>query len=65
MINKYETCQGCTDRCIEPVNCHTTCEGYLERKRKKESTRQRRAIDKDFYNFKKDAVRETLSWVRK
>lgn len=32
MIDKFKTCQNCPDRCIEP-NCHTTCEGYLARKK--------------------------------
>ena len=65
MINKYETCQGCTDRCIEPVNCHTICEGYKYRQQKALEEKKKRAADKDFNNFKKVVVRETKIKVGK
>ena len=42
MIDKYKTCKDCPDRTISP-NCHSTCEGYLERvKHNKELAEHRR-----------------------
>ena len=64
-VNKFESCYGCPDRCIEPVNCHTTCEGYLYRQKKAQVAKEQRAADKDFNNFKKTVVRETKAKIGK
>ena len=53
------------DRCIEPVNCHTICEGYKYRQQKALEEKKKRAADKDFNNFKKVVVRETKIKVGK
>lgn len=51
-----DTCKGCPNRTVEPVNCHTTCEKYLkavelkheieERKRQAYSVETARAMRK-------------------
>lgn len=40
-MDKLKTCKDCPDRQIDP-NCHSTCAGYLERKRKTEEARKAR-----------------------
>lgn len=40
-FDKAESCKGCPDRCVSP-NCHTKCEYYLARVRKKKKENQNR-----------------------
>lgn len=64
-MDKFKTCEDCQDRHIEPINCHTTCEGYKYRQKKAEELNQKRLADKELYSFKKIAVRETKAKVGK
>ena len=60
---KFKRCPSdCPDRSIEP-NCHETCEGYLFRCEENKKKRQRRRVETDFYNFKKERVRDTKKKV--
>lgn len=34
--NKFESCEGCPHREIEPVNCHTVCRVNLYREKKRQ-----------------------------
>lgn len=54
-MNKFESCEGCPDRTIEP-NCHITCEGYIFRLEKSERLKKLRRKDFDYYDFKKNVV---------
>lgn len=54
-MNKFESCEGCPDRTIEP-NCHITCEGYIFRLEKSERLKKLRKKDFDYYDFKKNVV---------
>lgn len=54
-MNKFESCEGCPDRTIEP-NCHITCEGYIFRLEKIAKLRESRRKDFDFYDFKYKTV---------
>lgn len=38
--NKFETCENCPDRCVEPKNCHSTCAGYLFRAERSKRIKQ-------------------------
>ncbi len=51
-MDKFETCQNCPDRTVEP-NCHMTCEGYLFRSEKAEKVRRERyeRLQKNEYEF--------------
>lgn len=57
MIDKYKTRKDCPDRTISP-NCHSTCEGYLDRKRKQEKIKANRQkySEYDSYMFDKVSV---------
>lgn len=63
--NKFETCQGCKDRSIEPVNCHMTCEGYKFRQKKNEEERKRRMEENTFIAYKRKVVGETIEKVNR
>ena len=52
--NKFISCKNCPHRTAEP-NCHTTCEGYLHRK--KLATEKRKLIDQE---RKKNAADKVL-----
>lgn len=56
--NKFETCEDCPDRSIEP-NCHNTCRGYLYRQEQKEKIRKEKAKDSDYIGFKLNRVVES------
>lgn len=47
---KYETCQGCSDRTVEP-NCHITCKGYLERCSKAEKIKKIRQTESSIKGY--------------
>ena len=57
-MDKFETCQGCEDRTVEP-NCHMTCEGYMFRCEQNKKKRSLRRSDSDYETFKRERVRET------
>ena len=57
-MNKFETCQGCEDRTIEP-NCHMTCEGYLFRCEKLKKVKDGRDEHLDYYGFKTESIIRT------
>lgn len=56
--NKFETCEECPDRSIEP-NCHNTCRGYLYRREKIAERKKEKAKEIDFIGFKLDRVTES------
>ena len=60
--NKFETCQGCKDRSVEP-NCHMTCEGYKFRQKKNEEERKKRQQENTFIAFKRKVVGEMIEKV--
>ena len=62
---KYETCVGCTDRTIEPVNCHTVCNGYKFRVKKGLMLQNQKRIDNQFIAFKREAVSKTIQKVKR
>lgn len=35
-----DSCYGCTNRQIEPVNCHSYCKAYLEREAKRQARKE-------------------------
>ena len=37
MHDKFKSCKGCPDRVAIP-NCHSTCEGYLARRKEMDET---------------------------
>lgn len=53
--NKFESCENCPDRSIEP-NCHNTCRGYLFRVEKNTKLKESKRKDFDYYDFKKKVV---------
>lgn len=53
--NKFVSCQDCPDRCIDP-NCHNTCRGYMFRAEEREKIIARKRKERDYFNFKKDAI---------
>lgn len=57
--NKFETCYGCPDRTIEPINCHSTCRGYLFRihmnQKKYEEKKIRSIVSSDIYNIRRES----------
>ena len=57
-MDKYETCQGCEDRTIEP-NCHMTCEGYLFRCEKLKKMKEGKDEHVDYYGFKRNSINRT------
>lgn len=62
---KYETCQGCEDRVIEPINCHTTCNGYKFRQKKQAMKNAQRRNDNQFIAFKRQSVGDTIKRVHR
>lgn len=42
MIDKYKTCKDCPDRIM---GCHSTCEGYLQRKQHNKKIADERKSD--------------------
>lgn len=56
MIDKYKTCKDCPDRSISP-NCHSICEGYLDRVRKNKeiSETRRKQLSTIEYEFDKNS----------
>lgn len=54
--NKFETCRKCPHRTVEP-NCHTTCEGYLYRIRKKEKIAKKRKEESVSKAYEKERKR--------
>lgn len=56
MNDKFITCKDCPDRVAQP-NCHSTCEGYIERQRKRREINEARykqnAIDRGLYRSSK------------
>ena len=55
--NKFESCDGCPDRTIEP-NCHDTCRGNLYRVAEREKERKERRKDFDYYSYRKEAIQK-------
>lgn len=64
-VKKYESCEGCTDRVIEPRNCHDTCRGNLYRHMLTAEQKKRRKEDQIFDSFKNQAIRDTKAKVRR
>lgn len=62
-------CKGCPDRTIEPVNCHTYCEKYLEATRKwqeyKHNIDQARKTDYEYDRLKQYTVTRTKDFMKK
>ena len=57
-MDKFETCQGCEDRSIEP-NCHINCEGYLFRCEKLKNAKEGREENLEYYGFKTESINRT------
>ena len=55
--NKFDTCDGSTDRTVEP-NCHATCSGYLYRKAELEKLNKERRENFDYYEYKTEVVQK-------
>lgn len=49
--DKFKTCKGCPDRCIEP-NCHDGCEGYKTRQEKNAKIKAEKIKDSEFKAMK-------------
>ena len=56
-VKKYVSCEGCTDRRIEPKNCHSTCRQNLFREKMREVERnlldEKRMADTEFYQSRR------------
>lgn len=55
--NKFDTCDGCPDRTIDP-NCHDTCRGNLYRVAEREKEKKERRKDFDYYDYKSEVVQK-------
>lgn len=65
-VEKYERCpQDCPDRTYDIPSCKGTCEGYMFRQMKTAMEKKKKASDKVFNGFKKEAVRETKAKIRR
>lgn len=51
--NKFDTCYGCPDRCVEP-NCHDTCRGYLYRVAEGERHNKERRKSFEYHGYVKE-----------
>lgn len=62
-------CKDCPDRQIEPVNCHTYCEKYLEASKKwqehKHNMNKAMASDYNYDRYKSESVRKTKEYIKK
>ena len=63
-MNKFKTCKDCPDRTVEP-NCHDTCKGYKARQEQKAKVIEAKRKDRDFNDFKIEAVEKTKAAVAK
>lgn len=56
-VKKYVSCENCTERRIEPENCHGTCEPNLYRewkhKRRKARIAEKKSADMEFNHARK------------
>lgn len=52
MNDKFKSCKDCPDRSVTP-NCHSTCEGYLYRVKKREelNAKRKKVVDFDGYLY--------------
>lgn len=57
VCNKEETCEGCTDRSIEP-NCHDTCEGYIKRQAEARRKKKEQHKDSQYYAYMDKVMRK-------
>lgn len=59
-VKKYVSCEGCTDRRIEPKNCHGTCRQNFYREMmhevEKELLREQKLADNEFYQSRRQSV---------
>lgn len=59
MVDKYETCKDCPDRVVQP-NCHSTCEGYLARRKKYDEANEKRFKENSQYFVSNRSKRRSL-----
>ena len=64
MQDKFKTCQNCPDRTVKP-NCHTTCEGYLERCKKFEAIREAKKRYADTVSFDVEVAKKVYDINKK
>ena len=63
MHDKFETCQDCPDRTIEP-NCHEDCDGYKYRQLIKAKENAARRKDAEFRDAKIRAEFDTQKKIK-
>ena len=62
--NKFDTCDGCPDRTVEP-NCHSTCRGYLYRQAERAKINDQKIKEFEYKGFKVDKVNDTKKKVNR